>query len=74
MKGRNEMKDTISKAKAEEIVRSWRDDAVALKDGGANLALRGRVVMAVIPPYSQLKNGGIKTNVNRKTGWKIFCF
>ena len=68
------MKDTISKSKAEEIIRSWRDDAVALKDGGANLAIKGRVVMAVIPPFSPLKNGGIKTNVNRKTGWKIFCF
>ena len=68
------MKDTISKAKAEEMIKSWRDNAVALTGGGANLVITGRVVMSVTPPYSPKKKGGIEDNARRKTGWQIFCF
>ena len=68
------MKDTISKAKAEEMIKSWRDNAVALNYGGANLVINGRVVTAVMPPYSPRKKGGIEANARRKTGWKILCF
>ena len=34
----------------------------------------GKVVKMVSPPNSPGKKGGLRSNQNRKTGWKLFEF
>jgi len=42
--------------------------------GGRELVVSGYVMLAIHPPFSPSRRGGLVENPNRKTGWKVYAY